>query len=122
MKRIGIIELTPTSITLALNEVEDDGYFNKIDELTTSIRLFEDLIDGKCFSKEKISETLSTLRAFKSMCEISGVKKIIAVATEAFKVTSNSDKLLNIIKDELNIDITILEAYFSNYYLFVIIG
>ena len=70
MKRIGIIELTPTSITLALNEVEDDGYFNKIDELTTSIRLFEDLIDGKCFSKEKISETLSTLRAFKSMCEI----------------------------------------------------
>ena len=24
MKRIGIIELTPTSITLALNEVEDD--------------------------------------------------------------------------------------------------
>ena len=122
MKRIGIIELTPTSITLALNEVEDDGYFNKIDELTTSIRLFEDLIDGKCFSKEKISETLSTLRAFKSMCEISGVKKIMAFATEAFKVTSNSDKLLNIIKDELNIDITILDSYKEIYYNFLSIS
>ena len=122
MKRIGIIEMTPTSITLALNEVEDDGYFKQIDELTTSIRLFEDLIDGKCFSKEKISETLSTIRAFKSMCEISGVKKIIAVATEAFKVTLNSDKLLNLIKDELDIDITILDSYKEIYYNFLSIS
>ena len=74
------------------------------------------------FQKEKISETLSTLRAFKSMCEISGVKKIIAVATEAFKVTSNSDKLLNIIKDELNIDITILDSYKEIYYNFLSIS
>lgn len=122
MKRIGIIEMAPTSITLTLNEVEDDGYFKQIDQLTTSIRLFEDLIDGKCFSSEKISETLSTLRSFKSMCEISGVKKIIAVATEAFKATLNSDKLLNLIKTELNIDITILDSYKEIYYNFLSIS
>lgn len=119
MKRIGVIEIGPTSVTLTLNEVEDDGYFRQIDELTTSIRLCQDLIDGTELSSERLNTTLSTLRAFKSMCQVSGAKKIIAVATEAFRTPSNSDELLNLIKSELDIDITILDIDKEIYYNFL---
>lgn len=119
MKRIGVIEIGANSVTLTLNEVEEDGYFRQIDELTTSIRLCQDLIDGTELSSEKLNITLSTLRAFKSMCQVSGAKKIIAVATETFRSASNSDELLNLIKNELDIDITILDVDKEIYYNFL---
>ncbi len=119
MKRIGVIEIGANSVTLTLNEVENDGYFRQIDELNTSIRLCQDLIDDTELSSEKLSTTLSTLRAFKSMCQVSGAKNIIAVATETFRTASNSDDLLNLIKNELDIDINILDVDKEIYYNFL---
>ena len=119
MKRIGVIEIGANSVTLTLNEVEEDGYFKTIDELNTSIRLCQDLVDGTEISNEKLNIALSTLRVFKSMCQVSGAKKIIAIATETFRSASNSQKLLNLIKEELDIDIHILTIDKEIYYNFL---
>ncbi|MEG1002616.1 Ppx/GppA phosphatase family protein [Clostridium sp.] len=119
MKRIGVIEIGANSVTLTLNEVEEDGYFRPIDELNTSIRLCQDLVDGTEISEEKLNITLSTLRVFKSMCQVSGAEKIIAIATESFRSASNSDSLISLIKAELGIDITILNIEKEIYYNFL---
>ncbi|MCR6515154.1 MAG: Ppx/GppA phosphatase family protein [Clostridium sp.] len=117
MNRIGIIEIGANSVTLMLSEVDDDGYFRIIDELNTSIRLYSDLMDGDELSSEKMNSALSTLRSFKSMCEITGVKKIIAVMSDSIRKVSNSSVLVDLIKNELLIDIQPLksdkEIYFS---------
>ena len=81
MKRIGVIDIGANSVTLTLNEVEENGYFRPIDELKTSVRLCQDLVDNDKISEEKLNITLSNLRVFKSMCQVSGAEKIIAIAT-----------------------------------------
>ena len=119
MKRIGVIDIGANSVTLTLNEVEENGYFRPIDELKTSVRLCQDLVDNDKISEEKLNITLSNLRVFKSMCQVSGAEKIIAIATESFRSASNSDSLINLIKDELDIDVTILNIEKEIYYNFL---
>ena len=119
MKRIGVIDIGANSVTLTLNEVEENGYFRPIDELKTSVRLCQDLVDNDKISEEKLNITLSNLRVFKSMCQVSGAEKIIAIATVSFRSASNSDSLINLIKDELDIDVTILNIEKEIYYNFL---
>ncbi|MDO5038939.1 Ppx/GppA phosphatase family protein [Clostridium sp.] len=119
MRRIGVIEIGANSVTLTLNEVEDDGYFRPIDELNTSIRLCQDLVYGDKLSPDKLNTALSTLRTFKSMCKISCAEKIIAIATEDYRNASNSSMLFKLIKDELGIDITVLDIEKEIYFNFL---
>lgn len=119
MNRIGIIEVGATSVTLMLNEVEDDGYFRIIDELNTSIRLYSDLIDGNELSIDKINSAISAIQSFKSMCEISGAKKIIAVISDSIRRISNSNVLISLVKDELNIELIPLRSEEEIYYSYL---
>ncbi|WP_024614418.1 Ppx/GppA phosphatase family protein [Clostridium sp. Ade.TY] len=119
MRRIGVIEIGANSVTLTLNEVEDDGYFRPIDELKTSIRLCQDLVYGNEISSDKLNTALSTLRTFKSMCKISCAEKIIAIATEDFMNASNSTILFDLIKKELDIDVNILDIEKEIYFNFL---
>lgn len=118
MNRLGIIYIGTNSIKLVLSEIDDNGYFHIIDELTSSVRLCYDLIDGDAITEEMIDETLLTLKSFKSLCLVSGVKKIITVATEIFRLSSNKDYFLDKIKTEVDLEIEVLpneEELYYNY-------
>ena len=119
MNRIGVIDIGPNSLRLMLTEVEDDGYFKIIDELKSPIRLCSDLVNGCEICTDKISLILSTLRAFKSLCTVSGASKIIAVATESFRTAENKDLLVSTIKSELDVDVRVLSCEEEMYYNFV---
>lgn len=119
MNKIGVIDIGPSSLRLMLVEVEDGGYFKIIDELKSSIRLCSDLVNGYEICNDKISLTLSTLRAFKSLCTVSGASKIIAVATESFRTAKNRDLLISTIKKELDVDVRVLSCEEEIYYNFI---
>lgn len=119
MNRIGVIDIGANSVRLMLTEVEDSGYFRVIDELNSSVRLCYDLIDTDEISNEKIDETLSILRSYKSLCTVSGAKEIIAIATEAFRIAKNKDVLIKRISDELNINVIPLSDDEEVYYTFL---
>ena len=110
MDRIGIIDIGPSSLRLMLTEVNKNGYFKIIDELKTSIRLCHDLVKDDGICNENFTTILSTLKAYKSLCTVSGASKIFAVATESLREAKNKDILLPLIKKELNIDIRILSC------------
>ncbi|TGY43366.1 Ppx/GppA family phosphatase [Clostridium sartagoforme] len=110
MDRIGIVDIGPSSLRLMLTEVDENGYFKIIDELKTSIRLGHDLVNEYCISNDNFKTIISTLRAYKSLCTVSGASKIFAVATESLRDAKNKDLLLNLIKDELDIDIRVLSC------------
>lgn len=110
MDRIGIIDIGPSSLRLMLTEVNKNGYFKIIDELKTQIRLCHDIVTDYGICNENFKTIVSTLKAYKSLCTVSGASKIFAVATESFRDAKNKDVLLPLIKKELNIDIRVLSC------------
>lgn len=116
MIRLGVIYIGTNSVKLVLSEIDDKGHFHIIDELTSTVRLCYDLIDGDKIIEEKIDETITTLKSFKSLCSISGVKNIITVATEIFRLAKNNDYFLNRIKQELDLDVKVLSTEEEVYY------
>lgn len=117
MNRVGVIDIGSNAIRFMLTEVEESGYFRIVDELSSSVRLGYDLINGDEIPPEKIKETITTLTTFKSLASVSKVSQIITVATEALRSASNKDFLIKTIKDELDMDVIVLsseeELYFS---------
>lgn len=119
MNRVGVIVIGSNSVRFMLTEVEDGGYFRIIDELSSSVRLCSDLINGDEISQDRIQDILSTLRSFKSLYSVSGAKKVITVATESFRLSSNRDMVVQLIKDDLDIDVTILSSQEEIYYTYL---
>lgn len=108
MNKIGVIYIGANSVKFTLMNVLDSGYYKIIDEASSDIKLAQDLIDNDKISDEKIKETLSNFRSFKSLCKISEVKDIIAVATCTLNKAKNYEYFLHLIKDEFDIDVTLL--------------
>ncbi|PRR81307.1 Ppx/GppA phosphatase family protein [Clostridium vincentii] len=119
MNRVGVIVIGSNSVRFMLTEVEEGGYFRIIDELSSSVRLCSDLINGDEISSDRIQDILSTLRSFKSLYSVSGAKKVITVATESFRLSSNKDIVVKLIKEELDIDVTILSDEEEIYYTYL---
>ncbi|MBE6054088.1 MAG: Ppx/GppA family phosphatase [Clostridium sartagoforme] len=116
MDRVGIIDIGPSSLRLILTEVDKSGYFKIIDELKTPIRLCHDLVSDYNIGVENSNTIISTLRAYKSLCTVSGANKIFAIATESLREAKNRDVLLPLIKKELNLDIRVLSCEEEIYY------
>lgn len=116
MHKLGIIYIGTNSIKLVLSEIDDNGYFHIIDELTSTVRLCYDLIDGEKITEDRIDETLTTLKSFKSLCSVSGVKEIITVATEVFRLATNKDYIIQKIKTDVDLDIRVLSNEEEIYY------
>lgn len=110
MNKIGIIEIGVDIFNLTLTDIDKNGYFKIIDQIHSSVALSSSLLDNTKLSEEELNITISTLKSFKSMCQVSGVNKILAVATEAFREATNSTLLADLIKDLLSIDIKILSV------------
>lgn len=119
MDRVGIIDIGPSSLRLMLTEVNENGYFKIIDELKTSIRLCHDIVTDYSICNESFKTIISTLKAYKSLCTVSGASKIFAVATESLRDAKNKDILLPLIKKELNIDIRVLSCDEEIHYNFL---
>ncbi|WP_066894788.1 Ppx/GppA phosphatase family protein [Clostridium nigeriense] len=119
MDRVGIIDIGPSSLRLMLTEVDENGYFKIIDELKTSIRLCHDLVNDYGICEINFKTILTSLRAYKSLCTVSGASKIFAVATESLREAKNKDILLPLIKKELNIDIRVLSCEEEIHYNFL---
>jgi exopolyphosphatase / guanosine-5'-triphosphate,3'-diphosphate pyrophosphatase len=118
MKKIGVIDFGPSSLRLMLSEIDDFGYFKVIDELKTPIRLCYDLINGNICG-ENTNIILSTLAAYKNLCNVANTSNIIAVATESLREAKNKDILLPLIKKKLDIDIRVLSNEEEIYYNFL---
>ncbi|AOR24072.1 Ppx/GppA phosphatase family protein [Clostridium taeniosporum] len=108
MKKIGVIYIGSNSVKFTLMNVMENGYYKIIGESSNDIKLALDLLDDTKISDNKINETLSNVRSFKSLCNFSEVKEIIAVATCALKEASNCNEFLQKIKDQFNITVNLL--------------
>jgi exopolyphosphatase/guanosine-5'-triphosphate,3'-diphosphate pyrophosphatase len=118
MEKTGVIIIGDNSIRFMLTEIQKGGYFRVIDELSHPLRLCYDLIENNEISNTKIQETISLLKSFKSLSTIYETKKILTFSTNFLAAAKNKDIFLKLIKDELDIKVTILtnqDEIFYNY-------
>lgn len=119
MDRIGVIDIGSNSVRLTLAEVENSGYFRIIDELKEHIRLGSDLFACSVLDEEKIKLTISSIKAFKSMCISCGASKIILIGVESIRQLDERINLKEIIKKELGLDLRILSNEEEIHYNFL---
>ena len=75
MEKIAIIDLGSNSARLVIANVMPGGYFMVVDELKEPVRLAQDMeIDG-FLRPIRISQTIKTLRTFRTLYESHGVTK-----------------------------------------------
>lgn len=116
MDKTGVIIIGGNSITFTLTEIQESGYFKIINELSSPIRLCEDLIGSSEISNFKLNETISILKTFKNIASTNGTKKLITVATNFLNSANNKDIFIKALKKELDLDVSILTNKDEIYY------
>ncbi len=110
MEKIGIIDLGSNSARLVIVNLFEDGYFMVVDELKESVRLGQDMERDGFLKPQRVAETIKTLRMFKRLCDVSGVTRIIGVATEAVRRAKNQRSFLDEIQTSCGIKLRVLSA------------
>lgn len=119
MNRIAVIYLGVNIIKVTLSEVQENGYFQIIDELKERIPFDYDIAYTKSVSKEKLSTAISILKSYKSLCTISGANKIIAIISNEFEKANNSKDFLHIVNDILKVPPCLLSAKDEIHYNYI---
>lgn len=110
MEKIGIIDLGSNSARLVIVNLFEDGFFMVVDELKESVRLGQDMERDGFLKPQRVAETIKTLRMFKRLCDVSGVNRIIGVATEAVRRAKNQRSFLDEIQTSCGVKLRVLSA------------
>lgn len=115
MEKIALIDLGSNTARLVIYDVLEGGYFVVSEERREAVRLGETEADGS-LKQTRIMQAIATLKAFKEMCAIKKVDKILAVATAAVRRASNQKTFLADVYNATGIRVTVVsEEEEANY-------
>lgn len=107
MEKIALIDLGSNTARLVIYDVLDNNYFIVSEERREPVRLGETEPDGS-LKQTRIMQAIATLKAFKEMCTIKKVDRILAVATAAVRRASNQKTFLSDVYNATGIRITVV--------------
>ena len=110
MERIAIIDLGSNTARLLLVDVNDNGYFQIVDQLKESPRLGEGMERDGFLKPARIHETIRTLKMFRKLCDANGIERIFAVATAAVRRAKNQRSFLDEVSATCGIKLRVLSA------------
>ncbi len=118
MKIKGSIDIGSNSILLLIGEF-DNGEFKELANESTVTALGRDLDKTGVFHEQSKEDSMETLIKYSEIAKLVGLEpeKIVATATEASRVATNSFEFFNEVKKKTGIDVKIItpeaEAHFS---------
>ncbi|WP_251942467.1 exopolyphosphatase [Staphylococcus sp. Marseille-Q5304] len=119
MERIGLIDIGSNTIRLVIFEFDTKSGLNEILNIKTPARLSQYLTEDLMMNEEGIEVLTKALRSFKKVANKFNVNALHPIATAAIRQSTNSKKIIEHIKKELKIDITIVpekdEAFYGFY-------
>ncbi|MDY6367382.1 MAG: Ppx/GppA phosphatase family protein, partial [Clostridia bacterium] len=110
MENLAVIDLGSNTARLLIVHVNDDGYFQIVDQLKEATRLGEGMEKDGFLKPARIQETIKTLKMFKKLCDASHVERIIAVATAAVRRAKNQRSFLDEVSATCGIKLRVLSA------------
>lgn len=111
--KFGAIDIGTNAARLLIGEVvTQDGhsFVKKISYTRLPLRLGMEVFEDGKISKKKTTEFVKTIKAFKLITEIFGVKKIRAVATSAMREAANAPRIIQKIFEETGIFIEVISG------------
>jgi exopolyphosphatase/guanosine-5'-triphosphate,3'-diphosphate pyrophosphatase len=115
MEQLAIIDMGSNSIRFVVAQIKDNGAFSFVYQDKETIRLGQGLNVTGALTEEGMEKALKSLRVYKHLMDIKGIRKCLAVATAAVRNASNGMRFLERIKAETGIDMEIIpgerEAY-----------
>lgn len=118
-ERIGLIDIGSNTVRLVI--FETDAYYNlyELQNIKTPARLYLYLSEDKILNQEGINKLTEIMHSFKQVAIQYEVDTLMPVATAAIRQSKNQQEILDHIKEETGIKITLLaeeqEAYYGNY-------
>lgn len=125
--KFAAIDVGSNAIRLLIEEVvESEGQYHieKVSLTRIPVRLGEDVFACGKISLRKINQLSRTMRAFWHLLDVHGVYFLRAVATSAFREAENGAQVIEIIRNESNINLEIIsgsveaDIIFSNFSVF----
>lgn len=110
MENLGIIDLGSNTARLLIVNVNDNGYFQIVDQLKEAPRLGEGMDKDGFLKPARIQETIKTLKMFKKLCDANKIDKIIAVATAAVRRAKNQRSFVDEVSATCGIKLRVLSA------------
>ena len=111
--RYAAIDIGSNGMRLLIAKVVENKNVTSVQKLSlvrVPIRLGEDVFNGGIISNEKKEKFIKTIKAYKLLMEIYQVKDFRAVATSAMRESKNGNEIAQIIKEETDIDISLIDG------------
>ncbi|MDE2838997.1 MAG: Ppx/GppA phosphatase family protein [Chloroflexota bacterium] len=118
-ERVAVIDIGSNSARLALLEVFPDRAFKLVDELRETLRLGEQLDADGNLTGEAIERTLEISRVLARFCTAHRVTHVIGVATSALRRAHNGPAIVDRIKAETGLRVSIISGDEEAYYDYV---
>lgn len=107
---MAVIDIGSNSGRVVVYQLETYSHFRILAAGRSSLRLVRDLdLEGR-FSDAAVEHAMEALRDFKAIAVGAGAQRIIAVATAATREAANGPDFVRRIKDELGIEVTIVDG------------
>lgn len=108
--KIAIIDIGSNSVRLVIYGITLNKSFVILEDIKETIRLGQGINDKQELSEEKIKLALKTMQLYKKVCVKNNVDEIIAFATAALRIATNSAEVLKEIFDTTGIDVRVFSG------------
>jgi exopolyphosphatase / guanosine-5'-triphosphate,3'-diphosphate pyrophosphatase len=115
---IASIDIGTNTVILLIAEISHHRFFPLKNEYRVP-RIGKGLENGKKISQEKIAELVHILVEFKEIIRSYNCEVILAIGTNAFRISSNGSTIIKVVKDELGIQINIVSSLKEAEYSFL---
>ncbi|GAO44409.1 Ppx/GppA phosphatase family protein [Flavihumibacter petaseus] len=112
--KLAAIDIGSNAARLLITEVVQDGagqdQFNKLNLVRVPLRLGFDVFESSRISPEKEDHVLKTIKAYRALIDVYGVKHYLACATSAMRDAANGQEIISRIAQETGIEIKIISG------------
>lgn len=109
-ERFGIIDLGSNSVRFDVYEFQSKNRANRLIREKVMVRLGQGVFLDQKLHVEAVGKTLRTFDRFKKIIQKLAVKKVVAVATSALRDASDSDELIQEVRDKTGIRIRVISG------------
>ena len=108
--RLAVIDCGTNTFNLLIIELSQHKYYSKVFNTRIPVKLGEGAINRGFIADEPFSRGIDALKVFKQELRKFEVEKTLAFATSAIRDASNGTEFVAQVKDELDIDITVIDG------------
>lgn len=108
--KIAVIDLGSNSAHLVIVQIWEDLSYTFLYEERTQVRLGSPVFEEGFIDLQTQSRALATLRKFQVSCANHGVNTILTVATSALREATNSNAVIERIKNETGLEVNVISG------------